>query len=65
MLLISLLFIPLIGIFIISTITYNSEDKSSLTTLKQIKVIALSTSIINLFISLIVFNRSSVLFKYI
>jgi NADH-ubiquinone oxidoreductase chain 4 len=52
MLLITLLFIPLLGLFIISTdISY---ELTSLNT-KRIQTIALSTSIINLFISLIVF----------
>jgi NADH-ubiquinone oxidoreductase chain 4 len=52
MLLSLLLLIPLIGIFVISTSI--SYDLTSLS-LKRIKVIALSTSIINFFISLIIF----------
>src|SRR6185437_7856543 len=52
MLLISLLLIPLVGIFIISTTI--SYDMSNLN-IKRIKLIALSTSIINLFISLIIY----------
>lgn len=52
MLLTSLLLIPILGIFVISTgISY---ELSSLN-IKRIKTIALSTSIINLFISLLVF----------
>jgi NADH:ubiquinone oxidoreductase subunit 4 (subunit M) len=64
MLLILLLLTPLIGIFLVSTIVTSEEMniggghriiESSLSKLKQIKIIALSTSIINLFISLVVF----------
>jgi NADH-ubiquinone oxidoreductase chain 4 len=52
MLLLSLLVIPLIGIFIIATsISYDMTDVN----IKRIKMIALSTSILNLFISLIVY----------
>jgi NADH:ubiquinone oxidoreductase subunit 4 (subunit M) len=52
MLLSLLLLVPLIGIFIISTnISYDLTPLS----LKGIKIIALSTSVINLFISLIIF----------
>jgi NADH-ubiquinone oxidoreductase chain 4 len=52
MLLTSLLIIPLLGIFTISTgISYELTNIN----IKRIKTIALSTSIINLFISLIVF----------
>ena len=52
MLLSLLLLIPLIGIFIISTgISYDL----TLLNVKRLKIIALSTSIINLFISLIIF----------
>ena len=75
MLLITLLLIPLIGIFIISTISHSENgDLSSLhqgsgsPSSKQIKVIALSTSIINLFVSLIVFilfNFSSNQFQFV
>jgi len=52
MLLSLLLLIPLIGIFIIST---SLSYELSLVIIKRIKIIALSTSIINLIISLIVF----------
>ena len=56
MLLILLLLIPLIGIFMISTVSYGSKVEGySLATLKQIKIIGLSTSIINFFVSLVVF----------
>lgn len=69
MLLITLLLIPLIGIFIISTISYSeSRDVSNIQNSKQIKVIALSTSIINLFVSLLVFilfNFSSNQFQFV
>ncbi len=52
MLLTSLLLIPIFGIFVISTgMSYNLSDLN----IKRIKTIALSTSIINLFISLLVF----------
>ena len=52
MLLLLLLIIPLIGIFIISTSTYN---ELSTVHVKRIKYIALATSVFNLFISLIIF----------
>jgi NADH:ubiquinone oxidoreductase subunit 4 (subunit M) len=52
MLLTSLLLIPILGIFVISI--GMSYELSSLN-IKRIKTIALSTSIINLFISLLVF----------
>jgi NADH:ubiquinone oxidoreductase subunit 4 (subunit M) len=52
MLLLSLLVIPLIGIFIISTIL--SSDLSDLN-LKRIKYTALFTSILTLFVSLIIY----------
>jgi NADH:ubiquinone oxidoreductase subunit 4 (subunit M) len=52
MLLTSLLLIPILGIFVIST--GMSYELSSLN-IKRIKTIALSTSIINLFVSLLVF----------
>ena len=64
MLLTLLLIVPLIGIFIIST-TYK---KNSILNLKQVKVIALSASIVNLFISMIVFmlfNFSSNDFQFV
>jgi len=52
MLLLSLLAIPLIGIFIITTsISYDITNVN----IKRIKMIALSTSILNLFVSLIVY----------
>ena len=77
MLLILLLLSPLIGIFLVSTIVTSEEMniagghriiESSLSKLKQIKIIALSTSIINLFVSLIVFllfNFSSNQFQFV
>ena len=53
MLLSLLLLIPLLGIFIISTsMSYNLTPSN----VKRIKLIALSTSILNLFISLIIFT---------
>ena len=52
MLLTSLLLIPLIGVFTISS--YNSYDLPNLN-VKRIKTIALTTSVINLFISLVIF----------
>src|ERR1700712_98287 len=63
MLLTLLLLVPLIGIFLIST--SNAKDSINLI---QVKVIALSTSIINLFISMIVFilfNFSSNQFQFV
>ena len=52
MLLLLLLIIPLIGIFIISTgISYNLSDLN----IKRIKFTALTTSILNLFVCLIIF----------
>jgi NADH:ubiquinone oxidoreductase subunit 4 (subunit M) len=52
MLLIFLLLIPLLGIFTISTgISYELTNLN----IKRVKTIALSTSIVNLFVSLIVF----------
>ena len=52
MLLLSLLVIPIIGIFIISTGTsYDLDDINT----KQIKFTALTTSIVNVFVSLIIF----------
>ena len=52
MLLLSLLLIPLIGIFLISTtITYDISEPNK----KRIKFIGLATSIFNLFISLIIY----------
>ena len=69
MLLIFLLLIPLIGIFMISIVSYGpKEESNSLSSIKQIKVIALSASILNLFVSLIVFmlfNFSSNQFQFV
>jgi len=53
MALIFLLLIPLLGIFTITA--YNSYEVSN-KTIKRIKTIALTTSIINLFVSLIIFT---------
>lgn len=64
MLLTLLLLIPLVGIFLIST----SYANNSILNLKQVKVVALSTSIVNLFISMIVFilfNFSSNQFQFV
>ena len=53
--LISLLLIPLIGIFIISTnISYNTYTYNI--SIKQIKWVALITSILNMVLSLVIFN---------
>jgi NADH-ubiquinone oxidoreductase chain 4 len=71
MLLILLLVIPLIGVFLISTNTNNFEHNNgviSAPALKQTKVIALTTSIVNFFVSLIVFmlfNFSSNQFQFV
>jgi NADH:ubiquinone oxidoreductase subunit 4 (subunit M) len=65
MLLMLLLLIPIAGIFLISTTMY---DDNSLSNLKQIKVTGLVTSLINLFVSLIVFiffNFSSNQFQFV
>ena len=65
MLLILLLLVPIIGIFIVVTLPY--ENVSTLN-LKYSKIIALATSTINLFISLIVFilfNFSSNQFQFV
>src|ERR1700675_934293 len=52
MLLLLLLLIPIVGIFIISTgMSYELSGPN----VKRIKTVALSTSIVNLFVSLIVF----------
>ena len=53
MLLVLLLLVPLIGVFVVCTMSYNVEH--SVSALRQIKFTALSTSIINLLIALIVF----------
>ena len=50
-----LLLIPLIGIFVIYTDLFNLPSKNKLNYTKNIKNIALFTSIVNLIISLIVF----------
>jgi NADH-ubiquinone oxidoreductase chain 4 len=63
MLLTLLLLVPLIGIFLISTSHVNDAIN-----LKQVKVIALSTSVVNLFISMIVFilfNFSNNQFQFV
>src|ERR1700754_3315345 len=52
MLLLSPLLVPIIGIFIIASLSY---DNASSINLKHCKVIALTASILNLFISLIIF----------
>jgi len=69
MLLFLLLLIPLIGIFTISSISYsNKQGGYSAYNLKQIKLIALFTSIVNLFVSLIVFmlfNFSTNQFQFV
>jgi NADH:ubiquinone oxidoreductase subunit 4 (subunit M) len=70
MLLILMLLIPLMGVFLISTTTYNDnyENHNRISSLKQTKIIALTTSIINFFVSLIVFmlfNFSSNQFQFV
>jgi NADH-ubiquinone oxidoreductase chain 4 len=65
MLLMLLLLIPFAGIFLITTTMYNDNSYSNL---KQIKVTGLVTSLINLFVSLIVFiffNFSSNQFQFV
>lgn len=65
MLLMLLLLVPLVGIFLISTIPHDNTSSSNIT---QSKVIALTTSTVNLFISLIVFilfNFSSNQFQFV
>ena len=60
-----LLLIPFAGIFLITTTMYNDNSYSNL---KQIKVTGLVTSLINLFVSLIVFiffNFSSNQFQFV
>lgn len=62
MLLISLLLVPIIGIFTVSTISDNSRN------LRFSKTIALTTSVINFFISLVIFilfNFSSNQFQFV
>ena len=74
MLLMLLLLIPIIGIFIISTIPLAVQSKQGnnysdyVINLRYSKVIALTTSLVNLFISLIVFvlfNFSSNQFQFV
>jgi NADH-ubiquinone oxidoreductase chain 4 len=56
MILSSLLIIPIIGIFLISSnISYDDEEPSSKSKITSYKIIALSTAIVNLVISLVVF----------
>jgi NADH:ubiquinone oxidoreductase subunit 4 (subunit M) len=59
-----LLLVPIIGIFIIATIPYENVSMN----IRYSKIIALTTSVINLFISLIVFilfNFSSNQFQFV
>ena len=72
MLLLLLLLIPVAGIFIIyTTISYphnNYEDNLNKNITKKIKYVALSTSIINLFLSILIFityDFSSNLFQFV
>jgi NADH:ubiquinone oxidoreductase subunit 4 (subunit M) len=65
MLLILLLLIPIAGLFLITTTMSNDNTYSNL---KQIKVTGLVTSLINMFVSLIVFiffNFSSNQFQFL
>ena len=65
MLLMLLLLIPIAGLFLITTTMYNDNSHSNI---KQIKVTGLVTSIVNLFVSLIVFilfNFSSNNFQFV
>ena len=65
MLLISLLLMPIIGILVITTFSYGNINAINL---RYNKIIALTTSVINLFISLIVFilfNFSSNQFQFV
>ena len=52
MLLLSLLLVPIIGIFIIASLSYENTSNISL---KYCKIVALTASILNMFISLIIF----------
>src|ERR1700712_607231 len=65
MLLLSLLLIPLVGIFIISTgMSYKSNDL----TIRRIKITAMITSIVNLLVSIILFilfNFSTNQFQFV
>lgn len=70
MLLMLLLLVPITGVFLITTTLSNNESDQSSTNLniKRIKVTGLITSIVNLFISLIVFllfNFSSNQFQFV
>ena len=71
MLLILLLLIPLMGVFLISTTTYNDnyENNDRVSSLKQTKVIALTTSIINFFVFFLIvfmlFNFSNNQFQFV
>ena len=65
MLLILLLLVPIIGIFIISTIPH---DNTSIVNMKHSRVIALTISVVNLFISILVFilfNFSTNQFQFV
>lgn len=60
-----LLLIPIIGIFLISTIPHN---ENSAINIKYSKIIALATSMVNFFISIliyIIFNFSSNQFQFV
>jgi len=70
MLLMLLLLVPITGVFLITTTMSSNESDQSSTNLnlKRIKVTGLITSIVNLFISLIVFllfNFSSNQFQFV
>jgi NADH-ubiquinone oxidoreductase chain 4 len=65
MLLILLLLVPMIGIFLISSFSYNNSSSLSI---RNIKIIGLSTSVVNFIISLIVFmifNFSNNQFQFV
>jgi NADH-ubiquinone oxidoreductase chain 4 len=65
MLLILLLLVPMIGIFLISSFSYNNSSSLSI---RNIKIIGLSTSVFNFIISLIVFmifNFSNNQFQFV
>ncbi|KAF7848119.1 hypothetical protein BT93_L2279 [Corymbia citriodora subsp. variegata] len=68
MLLMLLLLIPVSGIFLISTSMHEDDSSNSVLVTKQIKITGLITSIVNLFVSLIVFiffNFSSNQFQFV
>jgi len=70
MLLLLLLLVPILGIFTVSTnMFYNKQDISVFNQqVKNIKIVALTTSIINLLLSLIIFvtfNFSSNQFQFV